>query len=35
VVAFGDRVHDEMADGQRHVAERRQEAAWKERARRG
>jgi hypothetical protein len=33
VVAFGDRVHDEMADGQRHVAERRQEAAWKERAR--
>jgi hypothetical protein len=33
VVAFGDRVHDEVADGRRHVAERRQEAAWKERAR--
>ncbi|RCU47354.1 hypothetical protein DU504_08615 [Haloplanus salinus] len=33
VVAFGDRVHDEMADGRRHVAERRQEAAWKERGR--
>jgi hypothetical protein len=33
VVAFGDRIHDEVADGRRHVAERRQETAWKERAR--
>lgn len=33
VVAFGDEVHDEVADGRRHVAERRQEAAWKRRAR--
>jgi hypothetical protein len=33
VVAFGDRVHDDVADGRRHVAERRQEAAWKRRAR--
>ena len=32
-VAFGDEVHDEVADGQRHVAERQQEASWKERAR--
>jgi hypothetical protein len=33
VVTFGDRVHDRVADGRRHVAERRQEAAWKRRAR--
>jgi hypothetical protein len=32
VVTFGDRVHDRVADGRRHVAERRQEAAWKRRA---
>ncbi|WP_251328791.1 hypothetical protein [Haloplanus pelagicus] len=33
VVAFGDRVHDRLADGRRHVAERRQEREWKRRAR--
>jgi len=32
VVAFGDRVRERIADGRRHVAERRQEAAWKRRA---
>jgi hypothetical protein len=31
VVAFGDRVHDLVADGQRHVAERVQEREWKRR----
>ena len=34
VVAFGDRVHEDIADGQRHVAEREQEREWKRRARR-
>jgi hypothetical protein len=33
VVAFGDRVSEHVADGRRHVAERRQEAEWKRRAR--
>jgi hypothetical protein len=33
VVAFGDAVHGALADGQRHVAERRQERAWRARAR--
>jgi hypothetical protein len=32
VVRFGDVVHEDVADGRRHVAERRQEAAWKRRA---
>jgi hypothetical protein len=32
VVAFGERVHDRLADGRRHVMERRQEVEWKERA---
>ncbi|WP_338740104.1 hypothetical protein [Haloplanus salilacus] len=32
VVTFGDRVHERVADGRRHVAERRQEAAWKRRS---
>lgn len=30
--ALGNRVRGEVADGRRHVAERRQERAWKERA---
>lgn len=34
VVGFGDRVHDEIAGGCRHVSERRQEREWKRRARR-
>jgi hypothetical protein len=34
VVDFGDRAHDRLADGRRHVSERRQEAEWKRRARR-
>jgi hypothetical protein len=33
VVAFGDRVSERVADGRRHVAERRQETEWKRRAR--
>lgn len=33
IVAFGDRIHERIADGRRHVVERRQEAAWKRRAR--
>lgn len=33
VVGFGDSVHDRIADGQRHVTERQQEAEWKRRAR--
>jgi hypothetical protein len=32
IVAFGDRVREGVADGRRHVAERTQERAWKERA---
>lgn len=32
VVGFGDRVHEQLADGWRHVAERRQEREWKRRA---
>jgi hypothetical protein len=32
VVAFGQGVHDRLADGQRHVMERRQEVEWKGRA---
>jgi hypothetical protein len=33
VVEFGEQAHDRVADGRRHVAERRQEASWKRRAR--
>jgi hypothetical protein len=33
VVAFGDWIHDDIADGRRHVAERRQEREWKRRMR--
>jgi len=33
VVAFGEDVHDRVADGRRHVAERQQERQWKARAR--
>ncbi|WP_251342238.1 hypothetical protein [Haloplanus halophilus] len=33
VVAYGDEVHDRLADGRRHVTERRQEREWKRRAR--
>ena len=33
VVTFGDRVHERVADGRRHVMERRQETEWKRRAR--
>ncbi|MFB6255993.1 MAG: hypothetical protein ABEH58_04570 [Haloplanus sp.] len=33
VVSFGDEIHDQVADGRRHVMERRQEAEWKRRAR--
>jgi hypothetical protein len=32
VVAFGEDVHDRLADGRRHVMERRQEVEWKGRA---
>lgn len=34
VVDFGDRAHERIADGCRHVAERKQEREWKRRARR-
>jgi len=33
VVAFGDQVNERIADGRRHVTERRQEAEWRRRAR--
>lgn len=33
VVAFGDQVQETVADGRQHVTERRQEEAWKGRAR--
>jgi hypothetical protein len=32
IVDFGGRVREEVADGRRHVTERAQERAWKERA---
>jgi hypothetical protein len=31
VVRFGDGAHQDIADGRRHVAERRQETKWKQR----
>ena len=34
LVSFGDAVHEQVADGRRHVAEREQEREWKRRARR-
>ena len=34
-VAFGEEVHDRIADGRRHVAERQQEREWKARAQDG
>jgi hypothetical protein len=32
LVAFGERVSERVADGRRHITERRQEAEWKRRA---
>jgi hypothetical protein len=32
LVAFGEEIHDRLADGRRHVAERQQEREWKQRA---
>lgn len=34
LVAFGEEVSESIADGRRHVHERRQEAAWKRRSKR-
>lgn len=33
VTAFGEDAHEQLADGQRHVAERSQETTWRSRAR--
>jgi hypothetical protein len=35
VLAYGDGIHEALAGGQRHVAERRQERSWRARARQG